>query len=217
MLQVIGAGFGRTGTHSLGIALKMLGFGPTYNILEVSKNVAHMQMWQDALDDKPVDWHTLFANYRSAVEWPTITFLPQIVSHFSQAKIILTTRDPDSWFESANTTIFEGLELSAQNPDPNKRQQSAMKRRLILEHTFANRYREKAYAQDVMRQHNEQVMALVPPKRLLVYKVTEGWEPLCDFLGKPIPTEPFPYTNKRAEFQNSAPDWAKKLREEKKR
>ena len=215
MLQIIGAGFGRTGTHSLGLALEILGFSPCYNITEVTKNEGHTEMWNEALEGKPVDWQVLFANYGSAVEWPTITFLPQIMAQFPQAKIILTTREPDLWFESANATIFDGLELSAYHPDPIKRKQGNMTRRLILEHTFVNRYREKPFALEVMRRHNEQVIKFVPPERLLIYQVHEGWEPLCAFVGKPIPPAPFPHANKRTEFQDSAPDWAKKLREQK--
>jgi hypothetical protein len=42
---------------------------------------------------------------------------------------------------------------------------------------------------------NEHVRAVIPSDRLLVFKVTEGWDPLCKFLGVPKPSEPFPHAN----------------------
>ena len=48
--------------------------------------------------------------------------------------------------------------------------------------------------------HNEAVMAALPPDRLLVFHVREGWAPLCEFLGTPVPDEPFPRRNDRKEF-----------------
>ena len=126
MLEVIGAGFGRTGTHSLGLALEKLGFGPCYNVLEVSRNPGHTETWNSAIDGKTADWDMLFASYRSAVEWPAVSFLPEITRHYSEARAVLTLRDPESWYESASATIFDGLELSAHNPDPIKRERSRM-------------------------------------------------------------------------------------------
>jgi hypothetical protein len=214
MLQVIGGGFGRTGTHSLGLALVKLGLGPCYNLPEVSKNPGHTQVWNDAVDGKPVDWDALFADYQSSVEWPAVAFLPELVAHYPEAKVVLTLRDPESWYESARATIFVGLELSAHNPDPVKRQQSWMQRRLILERTFRDRYWEKEYALEAYKQHQQNVIDLVPPERLLQYSVKDGWEPLCASLNLPVPDDPFPRLNVRTDFLSSAPDWAKKIMQE---
>jgi hypothetical protein len=216
MLEVIGAGFGRTGTHSLGVALEKLGFGPCYNLLEVAKNPGHAELWTRAMNGEPVEWDSIFNSYKSAVEWPTVAFLPELVQHFSDAKVILTVRVPESWYESANATIFEGLELSAQNPDPEKRRRSGLQRRLILERTFSGKYRDKAHSIKVYRQHNRNVVQTVSPERLLQFDVRSGWEPLCKFLEKPTPDEPFPRVNERTAFQASAPDWTKKIKRERK-
>lgn len=212
-LQVIGAGLGRTGTHSLAAALELLGFDPCYHILELDRNPGHLSLWSDALDGKPVDWNTIYESYRSAVEWPTVSFLPQVIAQYPQAKVILTQRDPGSWYESANATIFEGLELSAHNPNPARRESSAFKRQLILETVFGGKYRDKAHAIKVYMQHTINVMQLVPAERLLQYRVTEGWEPLCDFLGVDVPGEPFPRRNDRASHLNQMPDWARRRKD----
>lgn len=118
MLDVIGAGFGRTDTHSLAAALQTLGFGPCYHMLELHRNPDHASFWMDILAGNRVNWQKFFVQYKSTVEWPTVAFLPQILPMFSQAKVILTLREPEDWFESADATIFDGLELSEFNPDP---------------------------------------------------------------------------------------------------
>lgn len=214
MLQVIGAGFGRTGTHSLALALDRLGFGPCYTLLDVDKNAGHIDLWFDALEGRPVDWSALYQDHRSAVEWPTISFLPQLINHFPQAKVILTVRDPDSWYESAATTIFPGLEATTKHPDPEIRERSNLKRRMILEQVFSDRYWDKTHAIKVYRNHVKAVNKLVPANRLLHYQVTDGWSPLCAFLGVTEPDDPFPRRNDRASFLASAPEWAKKVMEE---
>jgi hypothetical protein len=174
------------------VALERLEYGPCYNIREVAKNAGHTELWNNAIDGQTVDWDFLFTAYRSTVEWPAVAFLPQLIAHFPQAKVILTLREPESWYESAMATIFDSLEMSAHNPDPAKRERSGMNRRLILEQTFGGRYREKGYALEVYRRHNQLVVATVPPERLLQFQVKDGWEPLCNFLNRSIPDGPFP-------------------------
>lgn len=212
MLKVIGAGFGRTGTHSLGMALEKLGFDPCYNILEIAKNPDHVDLWNKAVDGKPVDWNYTFRSYQSSVEWPGIGFLDQLIGQFPQATFILTQRDPESWYESASKTIFEGLELSVYNPDRLKRERGAILRRLILERTFGGQHRNKEHAIEVYRKHNQQVLRTVPKERLLQFDVRDGWKPLCDFLQKPIPKDPFPRLNERDDFLSSQPAWAKVIK-----
>ncbi|MBV6400493.1 MAG: hypothetical protein CNIPEHKO_00781 [Anaerolineales bacterium] len=213
MLEVIGAGFGRTGTHSLGKALEKLGIGPCYNLPEVANNPEHMRLWNNAIDGRPVDWNFLFNSYKSAVEWPSVAFIYELIQHFPHAKAILTIRDSDSWYESCVKTIFDALELSAHNPDLIKRKRSGMARRLILERTFEGRYRDKEYAIEVYRKHNQHIIETIQKERLLLFDVKDGWQPLCEFLNKPIPNEPFPWLNERIQFMASEPEWARKIRQ----
>ena len=95
MLEVIGAGFGRTGTHSLGLALEKLGFGPCYNLHEVARNPDHRETWNNAMDGKSIDWVSFFSSYKSAVEWPSVTFFDEIIQQFPDALVILT--DAYTW------------------------------------------------------------------------------------------------------------------------
>ena len=213
MLEVIGAGFGRTGTHSLAAALETLGFGPCYHMLELQSNPGHISFWRDALDGQRVDWKGFFGPYKSSVEWPAVSFLSQILTEFPAAKVILTVRDAEDWFESASETIFEGLELSELNPDPTRSKQANMARRLILDVAFSGKHWEKRHAMNVFEKHIEYVGQMVPHGQLLEYQVVQGWRPLCDFLGVEEPVMSFPWLNERLEFTSSEPEWAKEVRE----
>jgi hypothetical protein len=212
MLEVIGAGLGRTGTHSLGLALEKLGFGPCYNIFEVDKNRGHRGLWHSALVGKPVDWDDLFSAYKSTVEWPGVAFFDQICQHYPYARVILTMREPESWYESVRDTLFEAMELSALQPDPGKRANRGLSGRL-MERAFDGRYGEKVHILEVYGKHVQHVKEVVPRERLLQFDVRDGWQPLCDFLQKPVPAEPFPKVNERSDFIGSAPEWAKNIRE----
>lgn len=210
MLDVIGAGLGRTGTHSLGLALEKLGYDPCYNLPEVAKNSGHTEVWNDAIDGKQVDWNQLFDSYRSTVEWPTVSFIPDLVQNFPEARFVLTQRDAESWYESASKTIFEGLELSAHNPDLLKRERSGMKRRLILEYTLEGMYWNKERTIELYKKHIQHVIEVVPQERLLHFDGKDGRKPLCEFLQRPLPSEPFPWLNERNKFMASEPEWARK-------
>jgi hypothetical protein len=211
MLKVIGAGLGRTGTHSLGFALEMLGIGPCYNINAVAQNPGHTEIWKTASEGKPVDWDFLFQSYGATVEWPSVSFLPLLLDQYPDSKVVLTLREPQAWFDSVNSTVFNALEASVHNPDPEKRARSAINRRLILEDLFSGQHRQKEHTIQVYNQHIQDVVDRVAPGRLLQYQVTEGWEPLCDFLGVPVPEVPFPTLNNRSSFMSATPDWAKTI------
>jgi hypothetical protein len=172
----------------------------------------HLPIWQSALNGYPVDWDALFTGYRAAVEWPAVAFIPQLLTAFPHAKVILTVRDPEQWFESINRTVFDGLMLSQFNPDPAKRQRSAFTRQMILERAFSGKFRDRDHAIRVFNDHNALVRQLVSPAQLLEFEVAQGWPPLCAFLDKSIPPEPFPRVNHAAAFLETEPAWAQAAR-----
>src|SRR5215212_7838314 len=106
-LEVIGAGFGRTGTMSLKVALEQLGYGPCYHMVELFEHPDHVERWEAAVrGEEPVDWEEVFAGYRATVDWPGAAFYKELSERYPEAKVILTVRDPDRWYESARNTIF---------------------------------------------------------------------------------------------------------------
>jgi hypothetical protein len=192
---VIGAGFGRTGTMSLKTALDALGLGPCYHMVEVFKNPAAPDWWYEAaLDPAHADWAKIFQGYGSTVDWPNATFYRELADAYPEAKVILTERDPDLWFESTQATIFKNdipPEVAAPFP--------RMLRKVVYELFDANMH-DRDHVISVYLAHNQKVRETIPAERLLVYQVAEGWAPLCDFLGVPVPDEPMPKVNSREEF-----------------
>ena len=214
-MKVIGAGFGRTGTLSTKAALEQLGFGPCYHMVEVFSHADHAAVWEAAASGENVDWHGIFDHYPSSVDWPACSFYEPLMQLYPDAKVLLTVRDPDTWYEGVRETIY-GLSHRAGGPlgaakealfsgvsllRPSLKRQIRMVRKLIWEGTFHNRFEDRAYAIGVYEQHNERVKTIVPAHRLLVFDVKQGWEPLCAFLGVDVPKDtPFPHLNDRANF-----------------
>ena len=201
-LSIIGPGFGRTGTLSLKFALEQLGLGPCYHMMEVFGRAEHVAMWTDAANGRPVDWETVFAGFKATVDWPACAFWRELIVRYPQAKVVLTERDPERWYESAYNTIYQAMIRPMPVDDPLSQQHRAMARKIVLENTFGGRFEDRAYAITVFQRHNEAVRREVPAARLLVYEVGAGWEPLCRFLGVPVPSEPFPRVNSTEEFRS---------------
>jgi hypothetical protein len=204
-MKVIGAGLGRTGTLSLKYALEELGFGPCYHMREVMPRPAHVVRWQAVAEGKLPDWDAIFAGYRATVDWPASRYYRELMAHYPEAKVVLTVRDPDRWYESALTTIYR---LDDVMPSwvrwllPPARRIYEMTQAVIWQGTFNGRFTDRQQAIDIYNRHNDEVRRLVPPERLLVYQVKDGWEPLCAFLGVPVPEKrPFPRVNDRVSMQ----------------
>jgi hypothetical protein len=200
-LRVIGAGFGRTGTFSLKTALDLVGVGPTYHMSEVFAHPEHVPIWQAAADGKPVDWDALFAGYHAAVDWPASAFYRQLMDYYPAAKVILTLRDPERWHESGRNTIFPDREMPTEEPTPEQLEWRRMAETALWNGIFDGKVWDREHAIDVFNRHAATVKATVPPDRLLVFEAGDGWEPLCAFLGVPVPDEPYPRLNDTASFQ----------------
>ena len=198
-LSVIGAGVGRTGTLTLKFALERLGVGPCYHMKEVIEHHldAHVPAWDRAANGKPVDWDRLFESYRSAVDFPAAAFCAELAEHYPAAKVILTVRDPESWFRSFRDTIYHPL---AEPKPAHLAAWGTMIRDAIFLRVFEGNVEDKAHVIACFTRHNEEIKRAFPPTRLLVYEVSEGWGPLCQFLGVPVPDEPFPKVNTTAEW-----------------
>lgn len=207
-LKVIGAGFGRTGTTSLKAVLERL-VGPCYHMMEVFPKPGHVAFWKAAHGGKPVTWDDVFGDYQAAVDWPTCTFYRELMERYPEAKVLLSVRDPERWYESVLSTIYT---VNNQRPPaswlfaaiPQVRRFVRMTDAIIWQGTFGGRFENKAHALRVYSARIEEVKRTVPPEKLLVFNVKEGWEPLCAFLEVPVPDEPFPHLNDAAAFREQA-------------
>ena len=116
-LRIIGAGFGRTGTSSMKIALEHLGFGPCHHMFEVRDNPQLLPHWEKVADGQPQDWDEAFAGYRSQIDWPGARVWRELAGHYPDAKVILTVRDPDEWYDSMSATVIPFIEGRGTYPD----------------------------------------------------------------------------------------------------
>jgi hypothetical protein len=201
LMEIIGAGFGRTGTMSLKVALEQLGYGPCYHMVELFEHPEHVEQWEAAVRGEPVAWEDMFAGYLATVDWPGAAFYKELMEAHPEARVLLSVRDPHRWYESTKNTIYATVNpspemIAAVGPAPR------LNNELIWKRTFGENFEDRQHAIEVFERHNEEVKEHVPADQLLVYEVKEGWEPLCDFLGIETPKgKPFPHLNDTDSFQ----------------
>ena len=220
-LKVIGAGFGRTGTRSLQLALENIGFSECYHMVSLFRNPSDVIHWQNAYDGKQVDWDSLFENYSSAVDFPPSLYYKELAEYYPESKMILTVRDPEKWHASALSTIFSfdpgiqlKLKLMFMMPFSSKARNMfkiiKLNEKSIWQRLFEGRFEDKDYAIEKFNTHIEEVKKTIPKERLLIFKPQDGYKPLCEFLNVEVPTEPFPNTNTRQNFH----EWVKGILKE---
>lgn len=194
-LRVLGAGLGRTGTLSLKLALERLLGEPCYHMVELFSHPGHVALWHGAARGEMPDWRELFRDYGAAVDFPVAVFWPELSDSFPEALVVLSLRDPESWWRSASSTIFPDV-LRAEGPW-----------RQMINEVFESRFtlslEDKSACIAAYERHVETVQRTLPRSRLLEWQVSEGWAPLCSALGVPVPEEPFPHANTTEEFRRA--------------
>lgn len=194
-LRIIGAGLGRTGTLSLKYALEYLGFDPCYHMAEVlSEGPTRIPQWTEVVNGRP-DWSAIFDGYSATVDYPGCYYWRELADAHPDAKIILSLRDPESWFRSVNETIFSAGMRGMID-------QSAAKTFFdgSVFADFGDRIEDRDFMIDYFGRWNQSVIDSVPSERLLVFEAKQGWDPLCAFLGVPVPDIPYPRVNSRDEM-----------------
>ena len=213
-LQIIGAGFGRTGTLSTFTALNELGF-PCYHMIEVLKNEenkSHLDFWRTVANSQPGtqhDWNQVFSKYTAALDNPACCVWKELLAAYPGVKVVLTLhpKGAEAWYESTIDTIyftekmwqFKVLEWFT----PFGRKFGDMSRKLIWQHSHKDTMPDRDKAVAHYHQHIEDVKATVPPEQLLIFSADQGWEPLCKFLGVPVPESKFPNVNDRKEIKKT--------------
>merc|ERR1711971_1314741 len=179
-MLVIGAGLGRTGTLSTRSALEHLLGHPCYHgAVPVAERPEHAIPWINIFTSgklEPEMATELLEGYSAGVDFTIFTWYKQLMEIYPDAKVLLTVRDPERWFTSMTVlhTIFGTL---IQQPYAG---------------VLTAMLQGKREAVEVFNSHVAEVKGFVPPDRLLVFDVKDGWPPLCAFLDKPIPDAPFP-------------------------
>ena len=194
-LKVIGAGLPRTATWSQKLALEQLGFGPCYHMSEALEHAAHWPLWEQAARGEAVDWEAIFAGWGSTTDAPGCHFYTELAERYPEAKVVLSVRDPEAWFASTQNTILSGAVAGFHGSRGSLDMVEAMG------WGTDPRLRDKAWMLDRYHRHIEEVRRAIPAERLLVYQVSDGWEPLCRFLGVPVPAAAYPQVNSTDDFK----------------
>ena len=203
-LQVIGAGFGRTGTLSMKAALEKLGYKKCHHMIEVlmTDDPTHLDYWDAVGKGERPGGDKIFEGFQASVDFPSSLYWKELSEAYPEAKVVLTVRSFESWYKSAMATIYA---VGKKQPAwtrliPKPRKIDRMTKNVIWTGKFDGKFEDKAYAEKVWNAHIEEVKATLPPERRLVFEVKDGWKPLCEFLGKPVPTGPFPRVNDAEQF-----------------
>ena len=213
-LKIIGAGYGRTGTKSLCTALNQLGF-PCYHMEEVintKKNKSHLDFWFEVANGEPwqqYEWEQVFANYTASVDFPGSCVWQELMKQYPDAKVILTghPKGAEAWYKSAMATIYSTESMWQFKVlkffTPFGRKFGALSSKLVWQRSLKGTMvaKDKAIAQ--YEAHLKEVKAKVPSDKLLDYSVSQGWDPLCEFLEVPVPDTEFPNVNDTIEFKQS--------------
>ncbi|MEO8465969.1 MAG: sulfotransferase family protein [Gammaproteobacteria bacterium] len=194
-LRIIGAGLGRTGTMSMKLALEQLGLGRCYHMAELIADPSRMPSWLKVTEGTP-DWETIFAGFTATVDYPACTYWRELMAAYPEAKVLLTVRDPNDWFDSTQATIFSPPMRARIAGSP----MEAFFRKAVYA-DFGDRIDDRGFMTAAFERHTAAVRGSVPPERLLVYETGEGWPRLCQFLGVAVPASPFPRVNSREEMQ----------------
>ena len=205
MVRVIGSGLGRTGTTSLKEALEILGFNPCYHMQEVIKRPAYTAQWYAISQGAAPDWDAVFDGWQATVDHPACFSYKELMEHYPDAKFVHAVRDAERWWESTYETIHQTRTMFPmyfrwlfKTP----REYIAMNEAMIWgeEGYYEGRFADRAFTIEKFHAHTNAVTAAIPADRLLVFSVKDGWEPLCEFLGVPVPDVPFPHVRERRQL-----------------
>jgi hypothetical protein len=199
-LRVVGAGVGRTGTASLKQALERLLGAPCYNAYELGVvHLEHVPLWHEAARGREPNWGDIYQGYVATVDWPAASFWRELHRAYPESLVLLSTRaSTDEWFRSADATIIEFTrqageqEVTRWTPDMQAWYSMILD---VFETRFTPAPFDEQLAKKAYERHNAEVRAEVPADRLLEWQPGDGWEPLCERLGVPVPDEPFPKIN----------------------
>lgn len=196
-LQIIGAGFGRSGTLSLKTALERLGFGPCHHMSEVVGTPVQIDLWSDVANGRP-DFNAIFSGFSAAVDFPVAAYWQDVINTYPQARVILSHREAEDWYASFSQTILPLVLDKAAWPEAAKPWFEMIERIIVGKALGGRTDRDGILA--AYRENERAARRLAASGRALVFQPRDGWAPLCAFLGVDVPTDPYPRSNPRADF-----------------
>lgn len=220
-LQVIGAGLSRTGTSSFSAALEILLDGPIYHggtqismgpPIEIKSWMQILQYWIKGDPTSRDVLRTLLRRrldgYAAITDAPGSQLAPELLEVYPNAKVICTVRDPISWEKSMvqlQSVAMKGFLHWALFPLPAMRHFMGYTSLLAIQWKKLYAAEAGAHGRDTYARHIEWLKKTVPEDRLVFFDVKDGWEPLCQALGKEVPKDvPFPRVNDSEAIEKTA-------------
>lgn len=210
-IKLIGAGLPRTGTKSLQVALEYLLRGKCHHMSSVLGNPRAISFWDGALEYGNDDWHGYFSEYVACVDSPSAYFWKELMEAYPDAKILLSLRDVDSWWNSMNNTVLqrEAVSNKAGFTKNQKNGRDMMESwGKMIEKIATAKFPARDLSEQEMKRafslFNDEVKESIPTNKLIIWELGQGWLPLCMGLGVDIPDIPFPHLNKTSDFLRMA-------------
>ena len=201
-MKIICVGIGKTGTTSISKALRHLG----YTVFDWEEQVFDFQdLWVDVFQNgAQLDVKRVYQHADAVVDAPGDFFWEEILEAYPDSKVILSEIEEDSWLKSLvnQLQVFEAV-ISRRFLavlSPTSRKQIFILYSHLTAILGSADPKSACVLRNRYRMHNHRVKSLVPPEKLLVYNVKQGWKPLCDFLGCEVPTVTFPHENVKGEI-----------------
>jgi hypothetical protein len=210
-MQLLGVGFGRTGTMSLKGAIEELGF-PCFHMIDLitgENRDRDLPYWIKIANDEPVDWDEVFEPWEATVDWPAASRWEQLIDAFPDAAVLLNYRDFDGWYKSVENTILavkQAARAGELREDANregpKPELWGVIEQLIWQGDFQDKFEDREWVRQMYFDRMETIKSTVPSNRLIVWELgTDGWEPICEALGVDVPDKPFPRLHDTNEFR----------------
>nr|XP_039269515.1 uncharacterized protein LOC120344382 [Styela clava] len=203
-MKVIVAGLPNTGTEAVEAALSSLG----YNVYGRDEHVLLLgNGWGKILNEHSTidDVREMYKDVDAVADVPACYFWEEILMAYPDSKIIFTKHtDENVWADGIADLIKKGHSdcdkdfLTMTSPTMRRisnRVEIPMER-LVYGFSppgmFSKLYVNKSLAKKRYRAHNAHVLENSPKDQLLEYRVSDGWKPLCEFLGVDVPNVRFP-------------------------
>ncbi|MER7455843.1 sulfotransferase family protein [Micromonospora sp. NPDC126480] len=212
-MKIIGVGFGRSGTLSLRAAIERLGAGPCLHMLDIingEHRLRDLSPWVAAARGEQVDWRSALARWEATVDWPGCTVWRELVEAFPEATVLLNVRGFEGFYRSCQNTLHAvrqaahaGL-LPADADRVPPRETWEVIERFVWQGDFGGRFEDKEWVRRMYEDRIAEIKATVPADRLVVWTLgVDGWEPLAEALGVPVPAEPFPHLHDTDDFRRA--------------
>jgi len=203
MLRVIGAGLPRTGTTTVKAALETLLGGTCYHMDEAVVRPGDLDRWYRVVDGETSLLPSILGDCAAAVDWPASAYWPELAELYPDALVLLSVRDDAAaWWSSMDVTVMGAFRrVSDRVGDDFFAMLHGLWRRSLGELSD-----DAETAMALYDRYLDRVRATVPKDRLLEWNPKDGWAPICEALGVPVPDEPVPHLNTRADWARRYPD-----------